>query len=216
MCFGRCSKKCVWARRGFAPPHLFLCCAGRSRQTGARHRFLLAAPAVRGHRSFLSVRNTAAVPPADFAEIGRLAPVTAFCWSHLRCEGTGFASVFGTPQPCLRRLTFFCLARKKSAKEALSSSQAPYPSPRRKRQGSSIPLLVLSKLQPLRWVAIWYFGFCSGSLVVAFRNLQKQTPSKLARATRQTCHSLPQNRCKQSPLPQKPRPHLRFRRNCRP
>ena len=40
-----------------------------------------------------------------------------------------------------------------------SSSQAPYPSPRRKRQVSSIPLLVLSKQQTLRWFAVW-FRFC--------------------------------------------------------
>ena len=36
-----------------------------------------------------------------------------------------------------------------------SSSQAPYPSPRRKRQVSSIALLVLSKQQTLRWFAVW-------------------------------------------------------------
>ena len=36
-----------------------------------------------------------------------------------------------------------------------SSSQASYPSPRRKRQVSSISLLVLSKQQTLRWFAVW-------------------------------------------------------------
>ena len=36
-----------------------------------------------------------------------------------------------------------------------SSSQASYPSPRRKRQVSSIALLVLSKQQTLRWFAVW-------------------------------------------------------------
>ena len=36
-----------------------------------------------------------------------------------------------------------------------SSSQTPYPSPRRKRQVSSIALLVLSKQQTLRWFAVW-------------------------------------------------------------
>ena len=35
----------------------------------------------------------------------------------------------------------------------LSSSQASYPSPRRERQGSLIPPLLLSPPQPLRWVA---------------------------------------------------------------
>ena len=37
-----------------------------------------------------------------------------------------------------------------------SSEQTPYPSLRRKRQSSSIPLLLLSKSQPLRWVAILF------------------------------------------------------------
>ena len=38
-------------------------------------------------------------------------------WPHLRCEVTAFASVFAALHLCLRRLTFFCLARKKSAKK---------------------------------------------------------------------------------------------------
>ena len=41
-----------------------------------------------------------------------------------------------------------------------SSSQTPQPSPRRKRQVSSVPLLVLSKLQTLRWFAIWFRLSC--------------------------------------------------------
>ena len=48
--------------------------------------------------------------------VGRWAPVTAFCWSHLRCEGTAFASVFGTPQPCLRRS---CRSRQACARHRL-------------------------------------------------------------------------------------------------
>ena len=38
-----------------------------------------------------------------------------------------------------------------------SSAQAPYPSPRRKRQVSSIPLRLLSKSQSRCWIAILYF-----------------------------------------------------------
>ena len=41
-----------------------------------------------------------------------------------------------------------------------SSSQTPHPSPRRRRQVSSVPLLVLSKLQTLRWFAIWFL-YCA-------------------------------------------------------
>ena len=41
-----------------------------------------------------------------------------------------------------------------------SSSQTPHPSPRRKWQVSSVPLLVLSKLQTLRWFAIWFRLSC--------------------------------------------------------
>ena len=40
---------------------------------------------------------------------------------------------------------------------APSSAQAPYPSPRRKRQVSSIPLRLLSKSQSRCWIAILYF-----------------------------------------------------------
>ena len=41
-----------------------------------------------------------------------------------------------------------------------SSSQTPHSSPRRRRQVSSVPLLVLSKLQTLRWFAIWFHLSC--------------------------------------------------------
>ena len=37
-----------------------------------------------------------------------------------------------------------------------SSAQAPYPSPRRKRQGSLIPLRLLSTSNPLRWASMWF------------------------------------------------------------
>ena len=49
-----------------------------------------------------------------------------------------------------------CGLRHSGRRSAGSSSQAPYSSFRRKRQNSYISLLVLSKLQPLRWVAIWF------------------------------------------------------------
>ena len=55
------------------------------------------------------------------------------------------ASFAVTPQPLLRRP---------------SSSQTPHSSPRRKRQVSSVPLLVLSNLQTLRWFAIWFRLAC--------------------------------------------------------
>ncbi len=38
--------------------------------------------------------------------------------------------------------------------KVMASSQAPYPSPRRKRQGSLIPLLLLSPSNPLRWASM--------------------------------------------------------------
>ena len=41
---------------------------------------------------------------------------------------------------------------------AASSMQAPYPSPRRKRQVSSIPLRLLSKSQSRCWIAILFFA----------------------------------------------------------
>ena len=50
----------------------------------------------------------------------------------------------------------FCfLQRRCNCASGGSSSQASYPSPRRKRQVSSITLLVLSKQQTLRWFAVW-------------------------------------------------------------
>ncbi len=49
-----------------------------------------------------------------------------------------------------------CDIQRRHRRSAGSSSQAPYSSFRRKRQNSCIPLLVLSKLQPLHWVAIWF------------------------------------------------------------
>ena len=52
-----------------------------------------------------------------------------------------------------------CGLRHSGRRSAGSSSQAPYSSFRRKRQNSYISLLVLSKLQPLRWVAIWFQPF---------------------------------------------------------
>ena len=48
------------------------------------------------------------------------------------------------------------IARRKAC--ALGASRNP--SPRRKRQVSSVPLLVLSKLQTLRWFAIWFCLSC--------------------------------------------------------
>ena len=55
---------------------------------------------VRGHRFCPGGRAS-----GGLAIVGRLAPVTVF------------TPVAAPPQPCLRRLTFFCLARKKSAKK---------------------------------------------------------------------------------------------------
>ena len=48
------------------------------------------------------------------------------------------------------------IARRKAC--ALGASRNP--SPRRRRQVSSVPLLVLSKLQTLRWFAIWFHLSC--------------------------------------------------------
>ena len=50
------------------------------------------------------------------------------------------------------------LGRSEVRQGEISSSQAPCPSPRRKRQVSLIALLVLSKLCPLRWDTIWFFS----------------------------------------------------------
>ena len=51
----------------------------------------------------------------------------------------------------------FLLLQKKYAKRRASSSQAPYPSLPHKCESSSIPLLVLSKMQTLRWFAFWFY-----------------------------------------------------------
>ena len=65
-------------------------------------------------------------------------------------------------RPRRRRGMFFrihqravMIARPQLSLRGHSSSQASYPSPCRKRQGSSISLLVLSKQQTLRWFAVW-------------------------------------------------------------
>ena len=66
------------------------------------------------------------------------------CTSARLSGFTGSASFAVTPQPA----------------SGGSSSQTPHPSPCRKRQVSSVPLLVLSKLQTLRWFAIWFHLSC--------------------------------------------------------
>ena len=48
-----------------------------------------------------------------------------------------------------------------------SSAQAPYPSPRRKRQVSSIPLRLLSKSQSRCWIAILLFSHVGAMLAFA-------------------------------------------------
>ena len=53
-----------------------------------------------------------------------------------------------------------CVRQRRNCVSDGSSSQTPHPSPRRKRQVSSVPLLVLSKLQTLRWFAIWFRLSC--------------------------------------------------------
>ena len=58
-----------------------------------------------------------------------------------------------------------------------SSSQAPYPSPRRKRQVSSIALLVLSKQQTLRWFAVWS-QFCLARKHGTVEELPVKAPKK--------------------------------------
>jgi len=50
---------------------------------------------------------------------------------------------------------------------APSSAQAPYPSPRRKRQVSSIPLRLLSKSQSRCWIAILLFSHVGAMLAFA-------------------------------------------------
>ena len=63
-------------------------------------------------------------------------------------------SAYAQKNKSFRCAYFRCIFRRPNALRA-ASSQAPYPSPRRKRQGSSIALLVLSKQQTLRWFAVW-------------------------------------------------------------
>ena len=53
-----------------------------------------------------------------------------------------------------------CVRQRRNCVSDGSSSQTPHPSPRRKRQASSIALLVLSELQTLRWFAI-RFLYCA-------------------------------------------------------
>ena len=72
-------------------------------------------------------------------------PTPCGCTSAFLSEFTGGAEFSMRLQLLLRRP---------------SSSQTPHPSPRRKRQVSSVPLLVLSKLQTLRWFAIWFRLSC--------------------------------------------------------
>ena len=67
-----------------------------------------------------------------------------------------------------------------------SSSQAPYPSPRRKRQVSSIALLVLSKQQTLRWFAVW-FRFCLARKKYAKK---RRWTRSIALTRRKTSHSV--------------------------
>ena len=131
------------------------------------------------HRLFLGGRATATVPPADFAIVGRLAPVTAF------------ASVAAPPQPCLRRLTFFCLARKKSAK---------------KRRWTRFDFYRTATTESPKFVTS-----CKRTSVSA-RNYvcparQSNTPNLQVVAS----EAVPT-----IPTAQKPRTLSRFRRNCRP
>ena len=70
------------------------------------------------------------------------------------------------PQPLLRRPSSsqtpsdasLCIRSAKpiARRKACALGASRNPSPRRKRQVSSVPLLVLSKLQTLRWFAIWF------------------------------------------------------------
>ena len=135
---------------------------------------------------------------------GARAPFLPQCLQHCSCASGGFCrnrQASARHRFCLGgRATatvppaadFFLPCQKKvSKKEALE----------RVSTSTALPLLRPPNLQ----------------LVANERTLlQGTTSALLARVTRQTCHSLPQNRCKQSPLPQKPRTPPRFRRNCRP
>ena len=80
------------------------------------------------------------------------------------------SSVAVTPQLLLRRPSSsqtpsdasLCIRSAKpiARRKACALGASRNPSPRRKRQVSSVPLLVLSKLQTLRWFAIWFHLSC--------------------------------------------------------
>ena len=83
------------------------------------------------------------------------------------------------------------IARPQLSLRGHSSSQASYPSPRRKRQSSSIALLVLSKQQTLRWFAVW-FPFClARKLVGADGFAQPSAPSGALRMRHTPCGCCP-------------------------
>ena len=93
----------------------------------------------------------------------------------------------------IRRMTSFCdctavacFLRDRNCRSGGSSSQASYPSPRRKRQVSSIPLLVLSKQQTLRWFAVW-FRFCLARKKYAKK---RRWTRSIALTRRKTSHSV--------------------------
>ena len=70
---------------------------------------------------------------------------------------------------------------------APSLAQAPYPSPRRKRQVSSIPLRLLSKSQSRCWIAILYF-LCT-SAQRGFFSCAAHTPAAGAQRRTQRQHA---------------------------
>ena len=120
---------------------------------------------------------------------------------------TGGAAFAARPQLLLRRP---------------SSSQTPHSSPRRRRQVSSVPLFVLSKLQTLRWFAIWFRLSCQkkwakrgagyGSDCTASHRI---SPSKNAAAsTRESpCKAILQRRLRGDNAPIDDRCHAGRRQN---
>ena len=68
-----------------------------------------------------------------------------------------------------------------------SSAQAPYPSPRRKRQVSSIPLRLLSKSQSRCWIAI--LCFCARWRSEGFFSCAAHTPAAGAQSRTQWRHA---------------------------
>ena len=68
-----------------------------------------------------------------------------------RCAGLHFGSILRADAR-----EFLAAARPERRIQRRSSSQAPYPSLPHKCESSSIPLLVLSKMQTLRWFAFWF------------------------------------------------------------